>query len=58
MNLCHAFPSLDPLILRKIQADEVIKLINKLSLKGRKKSSNPQTDKVRKKVYADQVNWF
>ena len=57
MNLCHAFPSLDPFQLRKTEADEVILLINKLSRKGRKKPERTNSRTIRKKVYADQVNW-
>jgi len=58
INLCKAFPALDPFRLRKKEADEVILLINKLSRQGRKKPSSPERMKQRKKVYADQVNWF
>jgi len=57
MNLCHAFPSLDPFTLRKTDADEVILLINKLSRKGRKKPEHSSSGTIRKKVFADQVSW-
>ena len=58
LNLCKAFPALDPFRLRRKEADEVILLINKLSRQGRKKPISTESAKQRKKVYADQVNWF
>lgn len=58
VSLCTTFPSLNPLSIREYEALEVIGLINKMTRKGRLAETPGQPKKARKRVYADQVNWF
>ena len=54
LSITQMFPSLNPLVLRQYEATEVIQLIHKI-MSSSQVSENRQQ---RKKVYADQVNWF
>lgn len=53
-SLTQMFPSLNPLSLRQYDAIEVIQLIRKII----QSSHHREQGVSRKKVYADQVNWF
>ena len=54
LSITQMFPSLNPLSLRQYEAIEVIQLIHKIM----KSSQISEPKHHRKKVYADQVNWF
>jgi len=54
LSLTQMFPSLNPLSLRQYEAIEVIQLIHKIMISSQVSENKQQ----RKKVYADQVNWF
>jgi len=54
LSITQMFPSLNPLVLRQYEAIEVIQLIQKIM----KSSQISEPKHQRKKVYADQVNWF
>ena len=59
MSICEIFPhTLDYFILDEKQAEDVIFLICCMRDKGKNISSKPQQKENKKKVYADQANWY
>lgn len=59
MSICEMYPhTLDYFILDEKPAEDVIFLICRLQEKGKNVATPPQPKETKKRVYADQVNWY
>lgn len=59
MSICEMFPhTLDYFLLDEKPAEDVIFLICRLREKGKKTEPRSQQTEIKKRVYADQVNWY